>query len=212
MPVRKVANRGRNMIGYFPSLKMQRMVAFESTLERDYLYLLDYDREVQAFAEQPLTIEYWDGGKLRRYTPDFHVVGPGWDRLVECKPTVFAAQEENQRRMRAASAWCREQGWQFCLVTDQDVRAGFRLQNVKSLTRYARHLIAPGIRGHVYSLLLAAPGALTVAELLRGLAVPRPTALASLLGMVFHHEIHIPLDDAPIAGATPVYLPVAPGG
>ena len=35
MAVRKVSNRGRNMIGRFPSLKLGRMVAYESLIELD---------------------------------------------------------------------------------------------------------------------------------------------------------------------------------
>lgn len=37
------------MIGLFPSLKMGRMAAFESLIEQDYLYVLDYDAAVTAF-------------------------------------------------------------------------------------------------------------------------------------------------------------------
>ena len=58
MPVRKVSNRGGNAIGRFPSTKMGRMIAFESLLERDFIYLLDYDPTVDWFEEQPLSIEY----------------------------------------------------------------------------------------------------------------------------------------------------------
>ncbi len=58
MPVRQVSNRGGNVIGKFPSIKMGRMIAFESLLERDFIYLLDYDPAVEWFEEQPLTIEY----------------------------------------------------------------------------------------------------------------------------------------------------------
>ena len=39
MPVRNVSNRGGNAIGRFPSLKMQRMIAFESLLERDFIWV-----------------------------------------------------------------------------------------------------------------------------------------------------------------------------
>ena len=72
MPVRKVSNRGGNIVGRFPSLKMGRMIAFESLLERDFIYLLDYDVRVEWFEEQPLTIEYQHDGQALHYTPDFH--------------------------------------------------------------------------------------------------------------------------------------------
>jgi hypothetical protein len=58
MPVRKVSNRGGNIIGRFPSLKLERMVDFESLIERDFIYMLDFDSDVVSFTEQPLTIEY----------------------------------------------------------------------------------------------------------------------------------------------------------
>ena len=37
MPVRKVSNRGGNTIGHFPSLKMGRMIDYESLIERDLI-------------------------------------------------------------------------------------------------------------------------------------------------------------------------------
>jgi hypothetical protein len=41
-----MSHRGGNMIGLFPSLKLERMVAFESLIEQDYLYVLDYEQDV----------------------------------------------------------------------------------------------------------------------------------------------------------------------
>jgi hypothetical protein len=86
MPVRKVSNRGGNAVGRFPSTKMGRMIAFESLLERDFIYLIDYDSAVEWFEEQPLSIEYLHESKLLHYTPDFHLLESGQHVLVECKP------------------------------------------------------------------------------------------------------------------------------
>ena len=50
------------MIGHFPSLKMRRMVAFESLIEQDFLYILDYEQDVITITEQPVRIEHsWQG-------------------------------------------------------------------------------------------------------------------------------------------------------
>src|SRR5258708_29523779 len=102
MPVRKVANHGSNIIGRYPSLKMGRMVAFESTIERDYIYLLDYEPAVTSFAEQPLTIDYFCDGTMFHYTPDFHAVENGQNVMVECKQIRFVETEENHRKFSAA--------------------------------------------------------------------------------------------------------------
>ena len=47
MPVRTPSNRyGKNIVGKFPSLKLGRMVVFESRLEGDPVYLMEYDPKV----------------------------------------------------------------------------------------------------------------------------------------------------------------------
>ena len=135
MPVRNVTNRGGNVIGRFPSLKMQRMIAFESLLERDFIYLLDYDANVTWFEEQPLTIEYQHEGKLRHYTPDFHLIEHDQHVLVECKPDHFVATADNQRKFAVAQAWCLACDWQFRIVTDAEVRAGYRLPQRQAADR-----------------------------------------------------------------------------
>ena len=130
MPVRKVSNRGGNIIGKFPSIKMERMIAFESLIERDFIYFLDYEQEVEWFEEQPLTIEYRYEGQVLHYTPDFHLVERGQDVLVECKPEKFVDKEENRRKSAAALDWCEKHDWEYRVVTEQ-IRDGFRLQNIK---------------------------------------------------------------------------------
>src|SRR5258708_23583958 len=139
MPVRKVANHGSNIIGRYPYLKMGRMVAFESTIKRDYIYLLDYEPAVTSFAEQPLTIEFSCDGAVFHYTPDFHVVENGLNVLVECKPVRFMDTDENQRKFVAALEWCANCGWSFQIVSDKQLRAGYRLRNIKLLTPFARY-------------------------------------------------------------------------
>lgn len=208
MPVRKVSNRGGNIIGSFPSIKMGRMVAFESLLERDYLYLLDYDPDVERFEEQPLTIEYCHDGKMLHYTPDFRLVERGCDVLVECKLDKFSNTDENRRKFAAARDWCTQHSWEFRVVTDRQIRAGFCLQNVKLLTRYARQTVAPAIQGRIYALLHDSQTQLTINDIARTVS-PHASGIvtASILHMAFHHKVFIPLDNVPISGDTPVCLP-----
>ncbi|MCX6056896.1 MAG: TnsA endonuclease N-terminal domain-containing protein [Chloroflexi bacterium] len=105
MPVRKVSNHSRNVIGRFPFAKMGRMIAFESLLERDFIYLLEYDPSVKWFEEQPLSIKYLQEGKQFQYTPDFHLLENGQHVLVECKPQRFVETEENRHKFAVARVW-----------------------------------------------------------------------------------------------------------
>ena len=168
MPVRTVSNRGRrNVIGYFPSLKMRQMVQFESTLERDLIYLLDFDRQVAAFEEQPLKIAYQYEGKTMTYTPDFQMVTTsGRTMLLECKPACFVGREENQRKFDAAQAWCAAQGWEFQVVTDEHLRVGHLVQNVKLLTQHARHEVNVQVKGKIAAFLSAACWPVTIGDIM----------------------------------------------
>ena len=209
MPVREVSNRGRNVIGRFPSIKMARMIAFESLIERDFIYLLDHDPEVVWFEEQPLTIPYHQEGRAFSYTPDFHLVEGDRHVLVECKPDRFVGKDENRRKFATVRDWCAQHGWIFRVVTDEQVRAGLRLQNVKLLTRYARQTVDPTVRGRILALLGSSRGTMTISDVARALSDEDPgSAKTSILCMAFHHEIFVPLDEAPLSGETPVCLPL----
>src|SRR5437016_4446366 len=56
MPVRKVPKNYRNLTGLVPNTRTSSMTAFESSLERDFLLLLDFDPDVTFYEEQPVTI------------------------------------------------------------------------------------------------------------------------------------------------------------
>ena len=206
-PVRKVSNRGRNIIGHFPSLKMKRMIHFESLIERDLIYLLDYAPLVEQFCEQPLTIEYQHEGKRRKYTPDFHVVYAGRNLLFECKPARFVDDPDNQVKFEAARKWCHERRWTFKVVTDERLAANYRVENVKLLTRFARYDIPAEVKGRIFACLSSATGPVRVFDVMQAVDPDAPqTVLIPILHMAFHHQVHIPLDAAKIDSGSPIAL------
>lgn len=208
MPVRSVHHGHKNIIGHFPSLKLRRMVAFESLLERDYLYLLDFERDVLMFEEQPLTITYQQSTITRSYTPDFLLQRRSHPLLVECKPMVFVDTAENQEKFSAARAWCMEQGYSFQVVTDVEVRAGHRLENVKFLTRFARQIVPPQLAARIYQTLAAAQNTLTIADLAQMLDPQQPhSMLPTIFFLAFHHQVIIPLDEMPLSANVCIQLP-----
>lgn len=194
------------MIGLFPSLKMGRMVAFESLIEQDYLYILDYDAAVTTFEEQPITIEYgWEGGQ-RKYTPDFLVKRKEVCELVECKPASLVSKEENQRKFAAAIEWCKSKNWSFAIVTDQDLRSGPRLANIKLLTQYARLGITSETVSWVQACLNSVNKRITLQDGGRILYPHYPAqGISILLHLAFHHQIGISLEDQPICGSSLIW-------
>jgi hypothetical protein len=195
------------MIGLFPSLKMGRMVAFESLIEQDYLYILDYEASVIAFEEQPVTIEYiWEGDQ-RKYTPDFWVRRKDGCELVECKPASLVSKEDNQRKFAAAIEWCKSKSWSFAVVTDQDLRSGPHLANIKLLTQYARLGITPETVSWVQACLGSANNPITLQAGGKMLYPHYPAqGISILLHLAFHHRIGISLKDQLICGNSLIWL------
>lgn len=220
MPVRTITPRRGSIAGWFPSFKLQRMVRYESTLERDCLYLLDFDPAVIWFEEQPIQITYEYAGKTHRYTPDFQVIrgiracpeshAQEQCELIECKPERLAGSDENQRKFDAARHWCAHEGWRFTVQTETLIRGGFRLGNAKQLSLYARidnheqarvaiieHLsdgCAVGLESLVAHVAERVRSA--TAEMIRG----------QVLRLAFQHMLHIPVDDAPLSPTSMVTL------
>lgn len=222
MSVRNVSNRGGNIIGHFPFIKTGRLVAYESTIERDFLYLANFAPEVLDIEAQPVRIEYWDdqhGGK-RHYTPDYLVGMSDCDVLVECKPAEFVEREENRRKWEAARRYAADLHWDFTVVTDRQMRegqAGARLRNVKMLTQFARHAVVPSVKAAVFAALVSRAETetvdppLAVSQLAHKIAPGDPqSAVPAILHLAFHHRLVVPLDSGPLSVGSPVWLPTYP--
>lgn len=88
--------------GKFPSRKNGRMIHHEGLLELDAIYLFEASPQIVRYREQPVTIKYPDGARLRRYTPDFELVlNTGEVVLIEVKPMRSLKDEEVIHRKKA---------------------------------------------------------------------------------------------------------------
>jgi hypothetical protein len=186
-------------VGKFPSLKLGRMVGYQSLIERDFIYLLDFDATVTTYAEQPFSLHYKDGSKQRRYTPDFSFTRHGQTYLVECKHHEFMQPEENRLKWAAAQQWCDERGAIFVVVTEAAIRAGHRLENVKLLTDYARYAVDESTKLAILQAAITANSLLTMSDLMMTVSPSHPqTAITPILHMVYHRLLFVPLDEAAI--------------
>ncbi|MFO7681624.1 MAG: TnsA endonuclease N-terminal domain-containing protein [Chloroflexota bacterium] len=199
-------------VGKFPSLKLGRMVGYQSLIEQDFIYLLDFVPTVSDYCEQPFSIHYKEGGKERQYTPDFSFVQCGQRYLIECKHHHYMRPQENQLKWEAAHRWACAHGVVFSVVTEQMIRAGYGLENVKLLTDYARYEIDPATQTAVLHILAEAASPMSVASLLTRLSPDKPqAAITTVLHLAYHHFLHIPLTPAPITVDSSVTLNPAAG-
>lgn len=140
MPVRRVPKHAPSLTGLVPNTRTSVMTAFESSLERDFLLLLDFDPDVEFYEEQPVRIVYQDDhGRCRTYTPDVFV-----RYRTAAKPLLGEVKYRDDLRQhwtvyrpkfRAAQRYARQQGWRFRLVTERHVRTPY-LENAKFLRPY----------------------------------------------------------------------------
>lgn len=129
-----ITRRGRRFRGYFPSLKMGRMVAWESLLELDAIHLLEFSRGVLLYREQPVLIQYADGELIRDYYPDFEVVLlDGVAIHLEVKTTYQLAKPKIQSKFQAIAAHYKRQQQKFRLVTEKELQREPLLSNVHTL-------------------------------------------------------------------------------
>jgi hypothetical protein len=144
MPVRKIPRYGaQKNIGKFASVKTGRIAWYESLLERDYMYLLDFDPDVTYWHEQPLKIRYLLDGKTHFYTPDVDVHRTSKKQIVEVKTQEQIATGKWDVLFRAARSICEEEGYEFLVATDKMIRQQPKLHNVKTLWKYARTHFMP---------------------------------------------------------------------
>jgi len=125
--------------GDFPSLKLGRIVRYNSSIERDLLYFLEFWQDVSWYKEQPLTIDHiMLDGKCRRYTPDYEIHQGDMKILAECKPEDRLESSQAKKQREIGEKWAEENGYCFVTFTDMALRTGQKLANIKLLWRYAR--------------------------------------------------------------------------
>lgn len=136
MRVRKVVTRsGKRFRGKFPSLKLNRMVHWESMLERDAIFHFEYHPLVLSYQEQPSIEIYYDKeGEQHRYFPDFRLTfRDGEELFVEVKPLRVLATKVVRDKLQAIAKRFEEQGRRFRVMTEDDIRRQPLLANLQRL-------------------------------------------------------------------------------
>ncbi len=142
MPVRKVSNRGGNIIGSFPPQIKGAKVKYESTIERDLIFFFKFDPTVITYHAQPMVITGTDAEEnTHTYTPDFLVVRTDRKEIIECKPEALINSSHAQQQIAIGQEWAANNDHDFAIVTDTNLRTGHTLENLKILWRFSRQAV-----------------------------------------------------------------------
>lgn len=153
MKSRKITNTGTlKNIGKFPSLKNGKLVWFESHLERDFIYLTEFDKETIQYREQPFKVQYLLDRKTHNYFPDFLVVKKNKKQVIEIKPQSKVEKDEFVYFSKVMANHLAKEGYEYLVITDSTIRLQPKLFNIKLLWRYARMPITTKHKVLIYEL------------------------------------------------------------
>ena len=139
-PIRNIGMGTSSLRGKISSSKTNRQHKFESSLERDFIEIVDFNDNVKHYCEQPVTIEYKLDGVSHYYTPDFIVyynsktIKP---LLCEIKHRKDLKKNWNELKpkFKAAIQYASNNNWRFKIITEKEIRNQY-LENIKFLSNY----------------------------------------------------------------------------
>lgn len=170
-----------NYPGWLWSVTMGRLIGYESLLERDRLWLADFDPAVRGIASQPLWMSGRDGSVLRRHVPDFMLKTDTGFVVVDVKPEKVLADPHVAAALSWAGRVCAARGWRFEIWSGADP---VLLRNVRFLAAGRRtQLIDADALGKVAEVLR--PG-MSVAEAEAASGVKPQIARCALLSLLWH--------------------------
>lgn len=141
LPARKISNRNglSKVVGLFSSKKMNMNIAWESQLERDFCYLIEFDKNIINFYPQPKTFIFnFDGSKII-YTPDFYIeyVDSTFE-YIEIKFFNSLTNPKTAKRLQLLNQYFRVQNINYRIIFDDEIRIQPKLNNIKFLHKYSK--------------------------------------------------------------------------
>lgn len=125
---------------------MNRAIAWESALERDLYYLLEFDPAVTTYEEQPMELQ--ENGKS--YTPDclatvsetseiFPSLAVGKNVIeIKYRQDLFKQWEKLKPKFKMAIKAGKKENFKFKVLTDHEIK-GTKLTNIKKIEHHMRH-------------------------------------------------------------------------
>ena len=179
------------MPGRWFSTTAGRFLEYESLLERDWMLLMDFDREVEWICEQPLRLRYRKDGQPASHVPDLLVWRRGVPELCDVKSEERLEDPGFLAQVEATGLACAEAGLGYRVLSEPDQQL---LVNARWLAGFREPPPDPdGERARMLSMLAA--GTSTISELLAGAREPA-LARPVLMHMLWAGDAMVDVTDA----------------
>ena len=189
------------MTGRWFSTTSERYLEYESLLERDWMLLMDFDRDVEWICEQPLRLRYRKDDEPASHVPDLLVWRSGTPELCDVKSEDRLEDPAFRAQVEATGLACAEAGFGYRVLSEPDRQL---LANVRWLAGFREPPAdLDGERARMLSAL--AVGGSTIAELLDDaveLALARPV----LMHLLWVGEVLVDVT-GPMTDASRVWVP-----
>jgi hypothetical protein len=102
-----------NYPGWLWTATTSSLIGYESLLERDRLWMADFDPQVRWIASQPFWMSGRDGSGLRRHVPDFLLeTDRGW-LVVDVKPSAMLEHPKVAEQLAWCGQLCADRRWSY---------------------------------------------------------------------------------------------------
>ena len=118
-------------------------IPLESSLELDFVYLLETDPRVTFFQAQPVRLDLWIDGELRHHFPDFLIETKCFRTLAEVKPEKRASQDAYIACFEASADKLQAEDKQYRVFTEEWICREPALTNAQLICRFASDVIDP---------------------------------------------------------------------
>jgi hypothetical protein len=195
-PIRRPAvyRRQDHMPGRWFSTTARRFLDYESLLERDWMLMMDFDREVEGICEQPLRLHYIREGRTASHVPDLLVWRRGLPELCDIKSEERLEGRIFEAQVEATQTACAGAGLGYRVLSEPGPQL---LANVRWFAGFRTPPADPdGERDQMLSVLSIGPS--TIAELMALSSEPalaRPVLMHLLWGGEAEADLHEPLGE-----------------
>ncbi|AWN42618.1 hypothetical protein DK389_21565 [Methylobacterium durans] len=164
-------------------------------MEADLITILCVDPAVEGFWAQPEVFRWRQGGRARRYVPDFLILTTAGARTYrEVKPLRRLLKDASLGGRRVAiEAECERRGATFETWTEAEIRRSPRLENAREILCHAGPVWDEPALAALRRAIRTGIHPATAGELLRSAGLG-PDAFGTLLGLVALDEVRIEID------------------
>lgn len=147
MPVRKIPIQSKSVAGRFFSHKNNKLIDFESQLEKKCYLILEFDTNIVSYEPQPLKIENYIPDILAYRANDIPL-------LIEVKYSdeAFNPDEKLKRKFDALNKYAKENNLEFKIFTEQDIKEPY-FSNINLIYNYAKISINNEIISNILKLI-----------------------------------------------------------